>query len=98
MPQLAARFQASPRACAGPKAAAAEDEGFGLPGELVRAQPTVVLLPDPRHAASGKLSAHVQLDMPGSPHVFMLHMQAVRMESLQAAEQPADLAPVRFNC
>ncbi len=32
------------------------------------------------------------------PHVIMLCTQAVGMKSLQAAERPADLAPVRFNC
>ncbi len=51
-----ARFQASPSACAGPKAAVAEDEGVGLPGELVRAQHTVILLPDLSHAAHGSLN------------------------------------------
>jgi hypothetical protein len=44
------------------------------------------------------LSAHVQLNVPGSPHVTMLRTQAVGMKSLQVAEWPADLAPVRFNC
>jgi hypothetical protein len=28
----------------------------------------------------------------------MLRTQAVGVKSLQAAERPADLAPVRFNC
>jgi hypothetical protein len=49
-------FRASPRAHAGPKAAAVDGEGVGLPGELVRAQHAVVLLPDPHHAARGKLT------------------------------------------
>ncbi len=44
------------------------------------------------------LSAHPQLNVPGSPHDVMLHTQAVGMKSLQAAVQPADLAPFRFNC
>ncbi len=34
----------------------------------------------------------------GSPHIVMLLTQAVGMKSLQAAERPADLAPIRFNC
>jgi hypothetical protein len=59
----------------------------------------VNLLPDPRHAARGHyISAHVQFNVPGPPHVIMLRTQAVGMKSLQAAEQSADLAPVRFNC
>jgi hypothetical protein len=32
------------------------------------------------------LSAHVQLNVPGSPHVIMLRTQAVEMQPLQAAE------------
>ncbi len=44
-----------PRAIDGPKAAAAEDEGVGLPGELVRAQHAAILLPDFRHTAHGSL-------------------------------------------
>jgi hypothetical protein len=55
-PQLTARFRASTHACAGPKAAAVDDEGVRLPGELVRAQHAVVLLPDPCHTACGKLT------------------------------------------
>jgi hypothetical protein len=38
------------------------------------------------------------LNVPGPPHVLMLRTQAVGMKSFQAAERPADLAPVRFNC
>jgi hypothetical protein len=61
-------FEFSPHACAGPRAAAVEDEGVGLPGVLVNAQPAVVLLPDPHHAAHGRyLSAHVQINVPGPP-------------------------------
>ncbi len=71
------RFQASPHAHAGPKAAAVEDEGVGLPGKLDKAHHTVIL-PNPRHAALGKLSAHhVQLNMPIFPHVILLRTQAV---------------------
>jgi hypothetical protein len=51
-----ARFWASPRARTGPNAAAVDDEGVGLPGELVRAQHAVTLLPDPLHAAHGSLT------------------------------------------
>ncbi len=59
----------------------------------------VVLLPDPRHTACGHyFSAHIQINVPGPLHVIMLRMQAVKMKSLQTAEQPADLAPTRFNC
>ncbi len=35
--------------------------------------------------------------VPGPPHVILC-MQAVRIKSFQAAEWPADLAPVCFNC
>ncbi len=59
----------------------------------------VILLPDTRHAARGRyFSAHVQINVPGPPHVVMLRTQAVGMKSLQAAPRPADLAPIRFNC
>ncbi len=44
------------------------------------------------------LSIHIQLNVPGAPHVIMLRTQAVGMKSLQAAERTADLAPVCFNC
>jgi hypothetical protein len=58
----------------GPKAAASEAKGVGLPGELVRAQQAVILLTDLRHAAHSSLSLrHVQLNVPGCPHVIMLH-------------------------
>jgi hypothetical protein len=33
---FAARFEFSPRACTGPEAAVIDDEGVGLPGELIR--------------------------------------------------------------
>ncbi len=73
-----ARFRASPRTCAGPNAAAVDDEGVLLPGKLDKAQHAVVLLQDPHHAAHGQLYAHhVQLNVPVSPHVVLLHMQAV---------------------
>ncbi len=74
----------------GPKAAASEAEGVGLPGELVRAQHTVVLLPDLRHIAYDSLTLR--------PRPVMLRTQAVGMKSMQAAVRPADLALVRFNC
>jgi hypothetical protein len=35
--------------------------------------------------------------VPGLPHVI-LPTQVVGIKSLQAVEQPADLAPVCFNC
>jgi hypothetical protein len=96
-PLFTAQFRASPCARAGPNATAVKDEGVSFPGELDRAQHAVVLLPDPRHAARGKLlSAHIQLNMPDFPHIIMLHMQAVGVKSLQAAERPADLAPIRL--
>jgi hypothetical protein len=88
----------SPRAHARPKAAAVGYGEVGLPGALVGAENAVILLPDPCHPAHGRhLSAHIQIVFARSPQI-MLHSQAVRMKSLQAAEQPADLAPVRFNC
>ncbi len=66
----------SPYACAGPKAAAAGNVEVGLPGELVRAQRAVILLPDPHHAAHGcHLSAHIQivLYIPGFPQSCCKH-------------------------
>jgi hypothetical protein len=58
----------SPRACAGPKAAAVKDEGVVLPAKLCRAQHAVILLPDPRQADCViSLSAHVQLNVPDTP-------------------------------
>ncbi len=55
-------FEFSPHAPASPRAAAVEDEGFSLPGELVSAQHAVILLPDPRHMACDYyLSAHIQI-------------------------------------
>jgi hypothetical protein len=78
-----ARFRAFPRTHAGPKAAAVGNEGVGLPGKLEKVQHAVVLLPDPSHTARGNLLAHhVQLNMPVSPHVFLLPMQAVGVKSL----------------
>jgi hypothetical protein len=41
-------FWASPRARAGPRAAAVKDEGIGLPGKLGKALHAIILLPDPR--------------------------------------------------
>jgi hypothetical protein len=97
-PHSAARFEFSPCARAGPEAAVVDDEGVGLPGELIRRH-AAILLQDPCHAARGHyFSVHVQFNVPGPPHVIILHTQAVVMKSLQAAERPADLAPVRFNC
>jgi hypothetical protein len=55
-PQFTTRFRVSPRARAGPRAAAVEDKGVGLPGELVNAQYTFVLLQDSRHIAHGAIS------------------------------------------
>jgi hypothetical protein len=52
----------SPRASAGPKAAAQGDEEVGHPGKLVRVQQVVVLLTDPHFAAHGRhLYAQVQI-------------------------------------
>jgi hypothetical protein len=55
-PQFMARFRVFPHALAGPRAAAVEDEGVGLPGELVSIQDADVLLPDPRRTARGAIS------------------------------------------
>jgi hypothetical protein len=46
LPQFMAQFEFSPRAHAGPTAAAVEDEGIGISGVLVSAQHAVVLLAD----------------------------------------------------
>ncbi len=98
-PYFTAQFRASPHKRAGPNAAAVDDEGVSLPGKLDKAQHAVILLPDPRHAACGPLSAHnVQLNIKVSPHVVLLRTQAVGVKSLQAGERSADLAPVCFNC
>jgi hypothetical protein len=86
----AARFLSSPCARAGPNAAAVEDEGVGLPGKLSRTQHAAILFPGPRHAAVAV--------SPGISQVVMLRRQAVGVELVQAAERPADLAPVHFNC
>jgi hypothetical protein len=74
-PPFAAWFRASPRACAGPNAAAVRDEGVGLPGKLGRAQHAVILLPSPRHAAHGSLfsPSTSRLNVLGLSHVVMLH-------------------------
>ncbi len=57
-------------------------------------------LPPPRSSSHGPwppfLHIHPDCNVPGPPHV-MLRTQAVGMKSLQAAEQPADLAPVRWQ-
>ncbi len=95
--QLRPVFEFSPLAPAGPKAAAVGNKDVGLSGELVRAQHTVILLPGPRVTACGRhVVAHVQIIMCQVPRV-MLHMQAVRMKSLQATDWIADLAPVHVN-
>ncbi len=94
---LQPRLEISPRTCAGPSAAAVGDERVSLSGELVTAQHTAILLPDPHHVAHGHhLSTHVLIVMCQAPQV-MLCMQEVGMKSLQASERPADLAPIRFN-
>jgi hypothetical protein len=91
-------FEFSPRARAGPEAAVLDDEGSVFLANY-SGRHAVVLLPDPRHVARGRyFSAHIQINVPGPPHVVMLRTQAVGMKSLQAAERPADLTPVHFNC
>ncbi len=97
-PLFAARFRASPRARAGTSIAAVEDEGVGLSGKLSRAQHAAILLPGPRHAAMAASSSTSSLNVPGVSHVVMMCTQAVGVGPMQAAERPADLAPVRFNC
>jgi hypothetical protein len=94
------RFQVSPRARAGTRVAAVEDEGVGHPS-WGASQSTARCRPPPRslsHSPWCYLSTHVQLNMPGSPHIIIVRTQAVGMKSLQTAERPADLVPVRFNC
>ncbi len=73
-PPFAARFRASPWACAGPNAAVVGDEGVGLPGKLGRAQHAVILLLGPRQAARGSLSSPYlfSLNMLGLSHIVML--------------------------
>jgi hypothetical protein len=71
-------FEFSPHTRAGPRAAALGDEGVGLSGELVKAQHTVVHLPNPRDVARDRhCSVHVQVvACQVSPHI-MLCTQAV---------------------
>ncbi len=88
-------FEFSPRARAGPRAAAVGDEGFGLPACSARCHTPPRSSP---HGPWPPLFAHVQINVPGLPHVPMLRTHSVGLKSLQAAEWPADLAPVRFNC
>jgi hypothetical protein len=95
---FAARFRASPRTRAGPNAAVVKDEGLGLSGRLSRAQHAVILLPGPRHAAVAASSSTSSVHVPGISYIVMLCTQAVGVGPMQAAERPADLAPVRFNC
>jgi hypothetical protein len=97
-PLYAARFRASLRARAGPNTAAVKDEGVGLSGKLSKAQHAAILLPGPRHAAVAASSSTSILHVPGFSHAIMLCTQAVGVGPVQAAEWPADLAPVRFNC
>jgi hypothetical protein len=97
-PLFAAQFRASPRARAGPKAAAVKVEGVGLSGGLSRAQHAVILLPGPRQIAVAASSSTSIVHVPGISHIIMLCTQAVGVGPMQAAERPADLAPVRFNC
>ncbi len=83
-------FELSPHARAGPRAAVRDYERVCVPGELFR---PACCRPPPRssQAAHGRyLSAHVLINVPGPPHIVMLHTQAVGMKS-------ADLAPVRCN-
>jgi hypothetical protein len=52
-PHSAARFEFSPHARAGPKAAVVDDEGVGLPGELIRPS---CCRPPPRSSPRGPWS------------------------------------------
>ena len=91
-------FEFSPRALAGPGAAVVEVEGFVLPGVLVCSARCHA---PPRSSPRGPwppLFAHVQINVPGpSPRSHAAHAGS-RSGVMQAAERPADLAPVRFNC
>jgi hypothetical protein len=92
-------FEFSPHARAGPRAAVVKDEGFVLPGVLVMLSMlscSSQILATQSVAASLRPRPNRCARPP--PHVLMLRTQAVGMKSLQAAERPADLAPVRFNC
>ncbi len=91
-------FEFSPRARTGPGAAVVEAEGFVLPG--VQKSSARCHAP-PKSSPRGPwapLFAHVQINVPGpSPRSHVAHAGS-RNEVMQAAERPADLAPVRFNC
>jgi hypothetical protein len=76
-------FKFSPRARAAPKAVTLSSSS-----QIFAMRPMVTISPPTSRLCT----------MPGPPHVIMLRTQAVGMKSLQAAERPADLAPVRFNC
>jgi hypothetical protein len=78
-------FVFSPRARARPKAAVVDDEGV------------VFLAMRPVFAISPPTS-RLMCQVPPPPHFVMFRTQAVGMKSLQSVEQPAELAPVRFNC
>ncbi len=80
-PHSAARFEFSPSARAGPEAAVVDDEGVGLPGELIRPS---CCHPPPRSSPRGPWSLFLgprPVNVPGPPHVVILRTQAVGMKS-----------------
>ena len=90
-------FEFSPRARAGPGAAVVEAEGFVLTGVQKSARRHAPPRSSPR-GPWAPLFAHVQINVPGpSPRSHAAHAGS-QSEVMQAAERPADLAPVRFNC
>jgi hypothetical protein len=94
-------FEFSPRACAGPEAAVVDDEG--LRGRSLWRTIQAITLPSSSQILTTRPVVAISLptsrfNVPGPPHVVLLRTQAVRMKSLQAAELPADLAPICFNC
>jgi hypothetical protein len=77
---IAAQFEFSPLARAGPKAAVVDDEGVGLPGKLIRPSRCH---PPPRsspYAFGHYFSVRIQFNVPGPPHVIILRTQAVGMK------------------
>jgi hypothetical protein len=91
-------FEFSPRVHAGPRAAVVRVEGFVLPGVLVMLSTlscSSQILATRSVAASLRPGPDQRARPPPRSHVA--HAGS-RNEVMQAAERPADLAPVRFNC
>ncbi len=92
-------FEFSPLARAGPRAAVVKVEWFVLPGVLVMLS---TLSCSSQILATRSVAASLrprpnQHARPPPPRSHVAHAGSWN-EVIQAAERPADLAPVRFNC